>query len=409
MALLRPMRALRFLPTLVAGALLPAAALCAQSWRISVAPADADRAGVVVAFPLPPGAPRNVAVTGPQGTLPVQIDTDGTARFVVAGIKAGEAPAFTLAPTPVLALSGAVQVEVTADRVRFGVHGQPYLDYWMKEEPLPNDQVDPKYLRSGHIHPLFSPSGRLVTSSYPLQHLHHHGIWTPWTRTRFQGRTPDFWNMGQGTGKVEFAALDRAWSGPVHGGFVARHRHVDLSAPSPVVALHERWTVTLYHVPGAPRPVRVFDLETTMECATSDPLILPQYHYGGFGYRGNELWFGKDKAFFLTSEGETDRVKANHQRMRWCHVGGEVDGQLTGVAILGHPANFRAPQPVRVHPTEPYVSFVVQQLGEFAIEPGRPYVARYRFVVMDGAPDRAALEAYWQAYAQPAQATVSPL
>jgi hypothetical protein len=293
--------------------------------------------------------------------------------------------------------------------VRFGAYGSPYLDYWMNPEPLPNEKVDKAYLRSGHIHPLFSPSGRLVSSSYPLQHLHHHGIWTPWTKTRFQGREPDFWNMGKKTGTVEFEKLERAWSGPVHGGFVSRHRHVDLSAPSPVVALNETWVVTLYQVPGAAQPVRVFDLESTMVCATNDPLILPQYHYGGMGYRGNELWYGKDKAFFLTSEGETDRVKANHQRMRWCHVGGEVDGQRTGVAVLGHPANFRAPQPVRVHPSEPYVSFVAQQLGEFAIQPGQPYVARFRFVAIDGAPDAALLEAYWQGYARPAVVTVDAL
>lgn len=393
----------------MAGAFLAGCATAPQSWRVTVASAEVDRAGVVVAFPLPAGAPRNVAVTGADGPQAVQVDADGTARFVVATINAGAAPVFTLAPTPVLAMAGAIQAEVTNDRVRFGAHGSPYLDYWMTPEPLPNDKVAKNYLRSGHIHPLFSPSGRLVSSSYPLQHLHHHGIWTPWTKTRFQGREPDFWNMGKGTGTVEFDKLERAWSGPVHGGFVSRHRHVDLSAPSPVVALNETWVVTLYQVPGAARPVRVFDLESTMVCATNDPLILPEYHYGGMGYRGNELWYGKDKAFFLTSEGETDRVKANHQRMRWCHVGGEVDGQRTGVAVLGHPANFRAPQPVRVHPSEPYVSFVAQQLGEFAIQPGQPYVARFRFVAIDGAPDAALLEAYWQGYARPAVVTVDAL
>lgn len=400
------MRALCFLFALVAGVLLSGCATTPRSWRVTVDPAEVDRAGVVVALALPADAPQSLAVTGPDGTRPVQVEADGTARFVVAAIKAGAAPVFTLSPAPVLAMSGAIQTEVTSDRVRLGELGSKSFDYWMSPEPLPNDQVAKSYLRSGHIHPLFTPGGRLVSSSYPPQHLHHHGIWMPWTKTRFQGREPDFWNMGKGTGTVEFERLARAWSGPVHGGFVAHHRHVDLSAPSPVVALHETWVVTQYHVPGAARPVRVVDVESTQKCATSDPLILPEYHYGGMGYRGNELWNGKDKAFFLTSEGETDRVKANHQRMRWVHVGGEVDGRRTGVAVLGHPANFRAPQPVRVHPSEPYVSFVAQQLGEFAIEPGRPYVARFRFVIIDGAPDAALLEAYWQGYAQPATARV---
>ena len=32
-----------------------------------------------------------------------------------------------------------------------------------------------------------------------------------------------------------------------------------------------------------------------------------------------------------------------------------VDGALAGLAALVHPENFRAPQPVRVHPNEPFV------------------------------------------------------
>lgn len=399
------MRLFSSLLALVAGPFLSSCIGAPRSWRVTVAPAEADRAGVVVTFLLPAEAPRHVVLAGPGGELPVQVDDAGQATFVVAQIKAGISPEFTLKASP--ALSGAVQAEVTGDRVRLGVHGGALFEYWMREEPLPDDQIDRKYLRSGHIHPLFSPSGRLVSSSYPPLHRHHHGIWMPWTKTRFQGREPDFWNMGKGTGTVKFAGLDRAWSGPVHGGFVARHEHIDLSAPSPVKALDETWEVTAYDVPGAARPVRVFDLVSTMTCATADPLILPPYHYGGFGYRGNELWLGADRTFFLTSEGETDRVKANHRRMRWCHVGGPVDGAFTGVAVLGHPGNFRAPQPVRVHPTEPYISFVAQQLGAFSIEPGQPYVTRFRFVLIDGEPDARLLEAYWQGYARAATATVA--
>ena len=40
--------------------------------------------------------------------------------------------------------------------------------------------------------------------------------------------------------------------------------------------------------------------------------------------------------------------------------------------------------------------------GEWKIEPGKPYVARYRFVAFDGAPDRARLDALWHGYARPA-------
>ena len=181
---------------------------------------------------------------------------------------------------------------------------------------------------------------------------------------------------------------------------------IDLTAPSPVVALHETWEVTAYAPIAGPRPAHVFDLVITQTCATDDPLILPEYHYGGLGFRGHGQWDGAGQARFLTSEGLTDRVQAHATRARWCHVGGQVDGQWAGVAILGHPDNFRAPQPMRIHPTEPFFCFAPSQLGAWQITPGEPYVARYRFVVMDGEPDPALLEAYWAGYAQPVVAEV---
>ena len=61
---------------------------------------------------------------------------------------------------------------------------------------------------------------------------------------------------------------------------------------------------------------------------------------------------------------------------------------------------------MRLHPTFPYMSFVPQQLGDFAIEPGKPYHARFRFIVADGDPDRELIEAFWQGYANPAVAKV---
>ena len=92
------------------------------------------------------------------------------------------------------------------------------------------------------------------------------------------------------------------------------------------------------------------DFTSTQTCATDSPLKLPKYHYGGLGFRGNWAWNGPDAMRLLTSEGETDRKKANETRAKWCWIGGLVDGQTAGVTILGAPTNFRAPQPIRMHP-----------------------------------------------------------
>lgn len=395
------------LVTTLAGAVFCLSVASAKDYRVTVSPADVDRAVQVVSFRLPADAPRAAILRGPGVTRPLQVAADGTATFIIDAQKAGQALIYTLGAAAGDAAKSRDAVSVTRDsqRVKVAVGGAPVFDYQMDKEALPRPNIKPEYKRAGYLHPIYTPSGKIVSDDYPPQHIHHHGIWSPWTKTSFQGRTPDFWNMGGKTGTVEFVALDRTWGGAVHGGFVARHRFVDLSAkPEPVVALHETWEVTAYHAPSA---ARVFDLMLTQTCATNDPLILPKYHYGGLGFRARGEWYGTgDKAKFLTSEGVTDRIKANAQPMRWVHVSGDLDGGTLGLAVLGHPGNFRAPQPVRVHPREPYVSFTPSEAGDWQIEPGKPYVARYRFIAADGAPDRAQLEALWQGYAQPAKVTL---
>jgi hypothetical protein len=87
-------------------------------------------------------------------------------------------------------------------------------------------------------------------------------------------------------------------------------------------------------------------------------------------------------------------------------LGGQVDGQPCGIAILIHPENFRFPQPLRLNPKNPQLCIAPSQGGDWAIEPGKPYVSRYRFAVTDGAADAAAIERAWNDYAHPPKATL---
>lgn len=387
---------------------LPAAAP-AKDPQLTLPPADVDRAGQVIVFRLPPAAREATAAQDSAGRRhPVQVDADGTARLVVPWQRAGESLTFTLVRGAAGESGAGVVVAPERGDLRVSVGGAPVLQYRVDRAALPRAGIKPEIVRAGYIHPVFSPAGQLVTDDYPSNHVHHHGIWTPWTKTSFQGRAPDFWNMQNKTGAEDLVAVDRTWSGSVHGGLEARLQMIDRSAPQPVVALNETWRLVVYAIAGAPRPVRMFDLVVAQTCATADPLILPKYHYGSFGLRGAGAWNGPgDAVRFLTSEGITDRIKGNDTRARWVYLGGPTpSGALAGTTALGHPDNFRAPLPVRLHPDMPYFSFVPQQLGEFRIEPGKAYVVRYRFVVADGDPDRSLLDSYWNGYAQPAVARV---
>jgi hypothetical protein len=51
--------------------------------------------------------------------------------------------------------------------------------------------------------------------------------------------------------------------------------------------------------------------------------------------------------------------------------------------------------------SEPFFCFAPAQLGDWQINPGTPYIARYRYVVLDGPQDSVELERMWNDYAHP--------
>jgi len=373
---------------------------------VAVSAGDYDRRDTPVRVSLPNGWRHFTAMQAPgEPLVPLQVADDGQSWFIVPKLAKRETKLYGLK----VAGSPTNRVEVKRQSgelvLSIGGRGQA-LAYRAEKLAPPRTDIKPIFTRAGYLHPIFSPSGRLITDDYPANHLHHHGLWFAWPQTHFEGRAPNFWEMGAGTGTVEAKQVAEPVSGPVWGGFLAYHQFVDLSGPAPKPALAETWEVRLHNVGAGARPYYLFDLASAQTCASLSPVEILQYRYGGLGVRGNWLWNGKDKALFLTSEGETDRVKGNESRARWCYLGGVVDGQQTGLGVLCHPDNYNAPQPLRLHPEEPFFGYAPCQLGSFSIVPGRPYTSRYRVVVFDGAPERVELDRLWNDYAHPPKADV---
>ena len=331
--------------------------------------------------------------------VPVQVSTSGQALLVLSDLQAGERRELILRSAKEKRRGVGVMRE--GHLATFQISRRRAVAYHLEKGPMPRADIDSIYHRAGYLHPVYTPSGRLVTDDYPPNHIHHHGIWAAWTRTRFQGRTPDFWNMGSGTGRVDVIAIDSLWSGSVSGGVRAKHAYVDLSDNT--VALHETWQVDVYATAAL---VNVFDLTLSQRAATDSGLTLEESRYGGVGLRGHRAWNGEEQTDFLTSEGRT-RADGHATRARWCHVGGMVEGDSAGIAVLGHPDNLEAPQPMRIHPQEPFFNYAPSQAGEFRIAPQKVAVWRYRFVTYDGAPDPELLDALWEDYAQPARVIIS--
>lgn len=386
---------------------------------LTVAAGAHDRRGTIVSFPAPADWKSKHYVLfdgrGPESFLVLQVDATRQATFVLPELKAGAEKTYLVqeiastrtAPTGAGAARvpyGGVEPVQEGSRLVVRNGGKEVIGFQTKPE-LP-EGVKPVFARAGYIHPVYTPSGTLVTDDYPSDHYHHHGVWAAWTKTEFEGRHPDFWNVHDGTGRVDFVGVDRTWYGVVHGGFTSRQRYVDVKAAPEKVALDEEWEVTVYSVTAGAKPYTVFDLVLTQRTSGASPLKLEEYRYGGVGVRGHREWKDKAKFFFLTSEGK-GRADGNATRGRWCHLGGTVAGQTVGLTTFDHPQNLRAPQPMRLNPDDPFFNWAPSQTGPFEIKPGEQFVLRYRFVAADGPPDRAELDRLWQDYATPPQVTVT--
>lgn len=285
-------------------------------------------------------------------------------------------------------------------------NGTKVLNYNHAVVPAPAGQSS-LYDRSGFIHPLWSPTGSVLTNIHPKDHYHHLGIWMPWTHTEFEGKPVDFWNLGEGQGTVRFKKFISTTSGPVYGGFQAEQEHVALKTDTgEKVVLNEVWDVRVYNVGGPEKGYWLWDFVSAQRCVAQSPLKLLEYRYGGFGFRGAAEWDG-DNAEYLTSEGKT-RKDGHGTRARWCDTQGlSADGQWKGVTFFSSPQNFRHPEPMRIWPSgQIFFNWAPVQVGEFEMKPGEDHLFHYRQYVHEGKVDVEKTEVLWNDYAHPPKVTI---
>lgn len=252
------------------------------------------------------------------------------------------------------------------------------------------------YQGSGFIHPLYSPSGKIMTDDFPTTHAHHHAIFHAWANTRFRKSHVDFWNQHKKEGTVKHNGIISMKEGPVYAELVTSQEYVSLVHGT---VLHEKWTIRCYGLPDK----FMFDIKLEQVNSTKDSLYLDKYLYGGMAFRGTKNWDPHNASAFqnrwnvYTSEGARDSA-ANHTIARWVTVSGQIDGSPSSVTIFSHPSNFTYPQKIRVHPDMPYWVFSPVIDMPFVMPPGGKYQAFYRYFVSNTKPDEARLEEIHDAF-----------
>ncbi|MCE7054540.1 PmoA family protein [Algoriphagus sp. AGSA1] len=296
-----------------------------------------------------------------------------------------------------------VSLKETDNGIDFVIDSQSVLTYQTTVEDVPQG-IKKDFAKSGFIHPLKSPSGEVLTRIQPKDHYHHYGIWGPWTRATINGREVDFWNLGDGKGRVDF---DHVISKKEAGGAAelnVRQNHIDLKAPeSERIALAEDLRIK---VKPADKGRYMVDYTSTIETKIAGGILLDDYRYGGgIGFRATEKW-GKDNSSILTSEGDA-RKTADGTNARWIIVQGETDNALggSGILFLSHNTNKAFPEPLRVWPEDQYkgegnvfIEFTPIRHESWELLPNKRYTLKYRMIVFDGEMSKEEAEAYWRAF-----------
>ncbi len=133
-------------------------------------------------------------------TIPAQIEQGWTPKlhWIMAGtLPAGQTRTYEL----VLGAARAERVvKATQDDkvLEISMGDSKVMQYHHAMSPAPKGVAKvpesklPLYDHSAFIHPLWSPKGNVLTDINPPDHLHHMGIWMPWTETKFEGQEGRF-------------------------------------------------------------------------------------------------------------------------------------------------------------------------------------------------------------------------
>lgn len=248
--------------------------------------------------------------------------------------------------------------------------------------------------RKPHVHPLATPSGRVLTRVEPPDHPWQRGLW-------FVVKFVDgdnFWEEGDPNGW----GVQRHLEPPAVTATSIEGDLVWIRPDRETVAIEEHRR--LDHVP-IDAAAYALDWDVTLRAPADVVLDRSPYNgffggYSGLAFRGRDDW--SDTRLLLDDGVSRERVAP--QRSRWC----DLSSAEAGVCILDHPGNPAHPVPFYATTRAAsgygegwsntvYPAFLWD--GPLALAAGTTLRFRYRVVVHDGAWDATRAERAWAAWA----------
>jgi hypothetical protein len=235
--------------------------------------------------------------------------------------------------------------------------------------------VDPKYVRSGYIHPLFGPDGEVLTDDFPGDHLHHHGLFWTWPIVRTRGLKTGTWEPAIPPLRQQFV---RWTDKSIRKGAARLGIESVWKLEGKEIVARE---TAEFIVHPAEELGRAIDVSLTIG-AVGGPIEFQGSQDAGKGYGG--LCF-RGAPEFKGAALTTDKGPQNEDAVNTPYLWADVSTPEHGVAIFVAPGHPGHPIPWLIRNS--YAGILNPSwpgLKSATIEVGRPVILRYRLYIHRG-------------------------
>ncbi|MFK7778380.1 MAG: PmoA family protein [Gimesia sp.] len=263
-------------------------------------------------------------------------------------------------------------------------NGNPVLQYVY---PFDDSSAESFHDTYKVFHHVYGPASKTIITKGPGgKYTHHRGLYVGWNKTKFNGKTLDFWHCKNGAHLRHAKMIDM--KGDADSGTMTSEIHWNDADGKPVIVETRNVTVTPIKIATSKNPVWQIDWQTTLESKRGEIKLDGDRQHAGFQFRAAQAVAESNNAKYIRPEGfpqqpapfqVSDKTDPNgHINLGWFAMTYEIDGKRYNVEYFEDPS---VPKPSR-YSERPYGRF-----GAFfdtKFDETKPLKMKYRIIVSEG-------------------------
>ena len=249
-------------------------------------------------------------------------------------------------------------------------------------------QYGDMYKSRPDFYPVYSPTGREVTSNCAYRYNHHKSIFIGHANVNginfFHDNNPTRSNLGDILlEKSQYAVDESNVHITTHNGWITKNG-------ARLLDEERSFTVT----PG--EIAYTIDLTSTLIASQTD-LTFAQDNHAFLGVRVADTMDVEDGGTILNANGQRNEEEAMQQAANWTDYSGPVAGKTVGVTLMNHPSN-----PPSAFFTRNYGTFLTNftLLSKYELPHGESLTQRFRILIHEGDAIDANVKDYYNQFVE---------